>query len=88
MCGFCEHYEHDKQIDKIADNLEKGHGRTLHHEYTVAIVNRVWFETKKLSAKSIEYRHKGFGFKLNYCPECGKPLRRTTKRTKEPRKEP
>lgn len=52
-------------------------GKTC-HEYTVALLIRHWREKrgKRSAGRTTDYRYKGIGYKLNYCPECGKSLRR------------
>lgn len=72
MCKFCEAYELARRIDR--SDL----GVNYRHEYTVALVTRSWKKDrgKKTASRLTNYRNKGLGYKLNYCPECGRELRR------------
>ena len=80
MCKFCEAIEAKKEVHKIAqswstdDELRK-FGKYM-QELTVAIVERTWYEKhgKKSATRTVSYRNQGLGYKLNYCPECGKEL--------------
>lgn len=80
MCKFCDAMEYNKEALKTvrgwatdAELAEFGRWMT---EYTVAIVKRSWYQKKgkKSASRTIEYRNKGLGYKLNYCPECGRKL--------------
>lgn len=80
-CKFCDAMRINKQCDTISrldakSKFEK-YGRWM-TEYTVAIVKRNWFEKtgKKRAGRTVYYRNKGLGYKLNYCPECGRKLKR------------
>lgn len=80
MCEFCETIEAKKKVHKIAqswstdDELRK-FGKYM-QELTVAIVDHTWYKKrgKKSATRIVSYRNQGLGFKLNYCPECGKEL--------------
>ena len=64
-CKFCYEYEFYK---KYCDT-----DKTIKHDYTVAIVRRSWVNSKRnCRGRTVVFRNKGLGFKLNYCPECGK----------------
>ncbi len=80
MCKFCEAIEAKKKVHKIAqswstDNELRKSGKYM-QELTVAIVERTWYEKhgKKSAIRTVSYRNQGLGYKLNYCPECGKEL--------------
>ena len=80
MCKFCESMECNKEVEGTArrwatdaELLEYGKWMT---EYSVAIVKRSWYQKrgKKSADRTIQFRNKGLGYKLKYCPECGKRL--------------
>lgn len=80
MCKFCESMECNKEVERTArgwatdaELLEYGKWMI---EYSVAIVKRSWYQKrgKKSAHRTIQFRNKGFGYKLKYCPECGKEL--------------
>lgn len=75
-CKFCDGYRSYKQIYKFRENHSEFYGNEhLYHEITVAIVVRSWLKGKKRQAgRTTDYRYRGIGYKLNYCPECGKKL--------------
>ena len=81
MCKFCEALAESKECHKIAQGWATDAELTEYgkwkSEYTVAIVERTWYEKKgkKSACRTIHYRNQGLGFKLSYCPECGKKLR-------------
>ena len=74
-CDFCDNYLMNKKFDKkygLSDSGEK-----MKHDYTVALVIHSWYSSirkKKDAGRVVHYRHNGFGYKLNYCPECGRKL--------------
>ena len=71
MCKFCEAMEANRKVDAIT----KKHEPEMERRYSVAIVTRIF---KKGSfgprGSSTDYRHRGCGYELNFCPECGKKL--------------
>lgn len=78
MCDFCKHFKIIKDINDEAskrDELYEQYG-DYKHEYTVAIITHSWFTKlgKRNAGRTVDYRKNGNGFKLNYCPECGKEL--------------
>lgn len=78
-CEFCDALWLYKFSDRELNKLHVADGEPrMFHEYTVAIVRRSWTKArgKRHAGRSTDYRHLGLGFKLNYCPECGKALRR------------
>ncbi len=80
MCKFCEAMEINRQCEEISKSwttdAEKEQYGEYMTEYTVAIVKRSWYSKmgKKNSGRSVEFRYRGIGFKLNFCPECGKEM--------------
>jgi len=80
MCKFCQSLHEIKECHKIAqgwateDEIRK-HGKYM-QELTAAIVDRTWYQKhgKKSSGRTVHFRNQGIGFKLNYCPECGRLL--------------
>ena len=80
-CKFCEAMKTNRQIEHInkswATEAELEQYGEYMTEYTVAIVKRSWHAKagKRNSARSVEYRYRGLGFKLNFCPECGADMR-------------
>ena len=80
-CMFCEvmkikHGVVDFMREKQSpEELERyGEYKT---EYAVAIITHSWYSKngKKHAARTTDYRHMGLGYKLNYCPECGRKLK-------------
>lgn len=79
-CQFCSSLQMYKQSARF---WKKYDGDNLLHEYTVALVVRSWTKEKgkQRAGRTTDYRRQGIGFKLNYCPECGKLLRRKRERS-------
>lgn len=82
VCKFCEAMKENRQVEEInrtltTDEKSKHYGKYM-VEYTVAIVKRSYFQKlgKKKSGRTLEFRHRGLGFELNYCPECGADMRK------------
>ena len=79
-CKFCEAMKANRQAEKIVRSwatdaeLER-YGKYI-IEYCVAIVKRSYYKKlgKRKSGRNVEFRYRGLGFNLNYCPECGKCL--------------
>lgn len=66
-CHFCAAYNAWKNAQK-SDN-------GLLHEIVVALVIRSWTKGhKNQSSRITDYRYRGCGYKLNYCPECGRRI--------------
>jgi len=75
-CKFCDLYDFLKSIEN--ECLEDGEEKTK-YDYTIALVTHSWkpsIRKKKDAGRTVRYRHNGFGYKLNFCPECGRKLRR------------
>lgn len=78
-CEFCRDYESRQSVGifQRAHPEYYGGGMIL-QEITVAMVIRSWKKgtPKSKAGRTTDYRHMGIGYRLNYCPECGKQLRR------------
>lgn len=72
MCKFCEAMETHRRVDTIMKKTDPD----MEHRYSVAIVRRMFFKGRKgAKGSSTDYRHQGCGYKLNFCPECGRDLK-------------
>ena len=71
-CKFCEAMKVNRQCDEIIQSPDElTYGKHM-NEYTVAIVKRHYSKRgKRTASRTVDYRHMGLGYKLNYCPECG-----------------
>ena len=71
MCKFCEAMEINWKADAILQRDEPA----FEYRYSVAIVRRVFKkEVNGCRGSSTDYRSRGCGYDLNYCPECGRKL--------------
>lgn len=81
-CNFCESLESYKRSIKISNRqIDPEYGRLM-QDITVAFVVRNWYEkigTRRTCGRAVGFKQRGVGFKLNYCPECGRRLTRTKK---------
>ena len=74
-CKFCESLESYKNINNFKNNHPEYYTERLFHEYNVALVVRSWVKGRKaMATRMTDYRYRGIGYKLNYCPECGKKV--------------
>lgn len=74
-CAFCEALQTYKYIRAFNNEHFKHFEPKIYEEYNVALVVRSWTKGNKRTAGRItDYRNRGIGFKLNYCPECGRRL--------------
>ena len=76
-CRFCEAHERNKRVvDFKNSHKEYYDGEEWYQELTVALVVHDWTKRqgKRTAARTTDYRYRGLGYKLNYCPECGKNL--------------
>ena len=80
-CEFCETLKMYKISvkacnDMLSDQDKRDHGKYM-ASYSVAICQYTWYKKhgKRSAGRTTDYRHKGLGFKLNYCPECGRDMR-------------
>lgn len=69
MCSFCEAIERWDWA-----NEESG---VCNQEYAVALVIKSWAKgkSKRTGGRITDYRYRGHGYKLNFCPECGKEMK-------------
>ena len=81
-CKFCEAMKENRQVDEISrswstDDELKRYGKYI-TEYSVAIVKRSYYQKKgkRKSGRTVQFRYRGLGYELNYCPECGRKLER------------
>jgi len=72
-CVFCEKLQTYKSIRQFNNaNFEP----KLYDEYNVALVVRSWTKgNKRMAGRMTDYRYRGIGFKLNFCPECGRKVK-------------
>lgn len=77
-CQFCQAMEDRKQIRDFWRS--KGDKETC-YEFNVALVIRMWKKArgKSTASRTTDYCYRGIGYKLNFCPECGRDLRRRSK---------
>ena len=79
-CAFCEAYKSKRQADAITDQYQDKEDREQYgkrmYDYTVALVQHHWYKKlgKRTAGRTTDYRNKGLGFKLNFCPECGRRI--------------
>lgn len=77
QCDFCDRL-------KLSNNLfQFWKQRPEHHPkqkqvISVAFVERSWEagDPNKRSSRVVDYRYRGCGYKLNYCPECGRKIKK------------
>lgn len=80
MCKFCDSLRTWKQVKSMDKDTKE--------EYKVAIVIRSWkpkVRSKRHASRITDYRNRGIGYELNYCPECGVQLRGKKIKEKENR---
>lgn len=76
-CQFCESLQRYKDIRTFNNVYFKPR---IYEEYNVALVVRSWTKgNKRTAGRTTDYRYRGIGFKLNFCPECGRRLKECTK---------
>ena len=76
-CEFCSHLAVKDFIVEMNKADEKVFGKPrLYHEYSVAFVDRFWRkgEGKRNAQVKTEFRWRDLGYRLNYCPECGRKI--------------
>lgn len=71
-CKFCTMLKCYKKADRLLNKITVGPKR--HYRYSAAIVSYVWSKDKNRESSMVDD-----GYKINYCPECGKELRRRKK---------
>lgn len=62
-CTFCDDLKH---IDALADSVRE---QGMRKDYSIALVDRV-YRDKHMSGQISHY-----GYKLKYCPECGRQIK-------------
>lgn len=67
-CAFCEYFESVKAPNNTWNSLK--------YEYRAALVIRFWYKDsgKRTASKSTAYGNAKIGYKLNFCPECGRRI--------------
>lgn len=75
MCKFCDNLNFRKQLN-VEDNQVRDKDNVFMNEYTVALVIHTWIKCKgkQNAGRTTDYRYRGLGYKLNFCPECGRDL--------------
>lgn len=70
-CKFCR----AMQINEICA-AAAACDTNLTRKHSAAIVTRTFVKGRSgPQGSSTDYRYRGCGYALNYCPECGKPMR-------------
>ncbi len=72
-CSFCEMLDFEKKWNADHNRIEKDPDERLRYEYFAALDVRSW---KRSKTKKDAVSTKLTGYKLNYCPECGRALRK------------
>lgn len=77
MCDFCDNLNWMKKY-AMEENKGRNEENKLRYAYNVALVQHIWTKRngKRNAGRSTNYRNRGIGYQLNYCPECGSSLRR------------
>ena len=80
MCKFCESLNYEKQYARES-NRNRDKEDKLKHSYNVALIRHTWTKRKgkRKACRTVDYRNQGIGYQLNYCPECGRMLKRKMK---------
>lgn len=70
-CKFCEALEMYRRIDAVVKDFDPN----MSNRYSVAIARRAFIKGRK-GCQSIQtdYGYRKCGYKLNFCPECGRDL--------------
>lgn len=81
-CKFCKALETYKFAERywgenLTDEDKQKLGKRM-DDYSVAIVQWTWWKKRgrKSAGRTVGYRRNGVGYRLNFCPECGKDLRK------------
>ncbi len=73
-CAFCEAYKYRIELNSSTAGLI--------HKLTVALVSIVKRPGEKsFRGRITDYNASGAGYKLNYCPECGRSLKKLRRNT-------
>lgn len=72
-CKFCEAMKFKRQVTEIL----KKDTPELDERYSVAIVTRTFLKGRPgCRGSSTDYRYRGCGYALNFCPECGRQIKK------------
>jgi hypothetical protein len=84
-CAFCSALAGYKEAAAFYRKYDKDGLGTVKRDYTVALVIRSWTPErgKAHAGRMTDYRNRGVGYKLNFCPECGAELKRKRTRREE-----
>lgn len=75
-CQFCAALAVRRRIGRIDNAQRKRQGKApIRNRYTVALVVHTYVSGNAANAgRSTDYRARGLGYALNFCPECGAKL--------------
>ena len=74
-CDFCCRYWDARHVLNFRNRNRKDGEPKLYEDYSVAFVVRTYRKGhKRQCPRSTDYRSGGLGYKLNFCPECGRRL--------------
>ena len=77
-CKFCENLLFEKKVSRSLNSWNKSQNSPkVNHAYSVALVVHSWVGSKRNASRLVNYRHRGNGYSLKFCPECGRQLRKT-----------
>lgn len=77
MSDPIEYCECCRMIDLLEWCNSKSDDKEFYHKFSVAFVNTIHKRNRKtVLGSSTHYRNKGMGFDLNFCPTCGKKLKK------------
>lgn len=81
-CKFCEALENKKRFSRYWAKRSRERPR-IGYKYSVALVSRVTSDGRITRSRELDFRNQGCGYTLNFCPECGKPLKRRNKNNEQ-----
>lgn len=68
-CVFCKSYKLSKDLD------QEYNSQTFRYAYKVALIRHSQkIGEREYRGRITDYNTRGIGYKLNYCPECGRKL--------------
>ena len=75
-CPFCEELKSKRNIAKFKNAHPWYYGGKFKEEYSTAILTRKWQKDtpKRDSQRIIDCGQRECGYKLNFCPTCGKKV--------------
>ena len=81
-CPFCSAVSSSIQIAEFWNGLKPGgliEPEQYNMELSVALISRKWKPgtPKGSGGRMVDYKYRGCGYKLTFCPTCGKRLRKT-----------